>query len=284
VTGAAAGGAATIAPCVKWPGSKWRLARWIAGQLPPHETYLEPFFGSGAVFFSKPPSAGEILNDLDGDVVNLFRVLRDAPDELARLVALTPYAREEYEASYDRAGCAPEERARRFLVRTWQAIGSRVDGPSGWRHSLRRDVGTPYYRQWARLPARLLAATARLQGAQLECRPALEVLDRYAGRDALVYADPPYPLATRARTQYAREMRDAEHPALLDALDAFPGPVLLSGYRCPLYDARLAHWLRVDRAAAAEGGRARVESLWLSPRAVALLERRQLPLVEALPG
>lgn len=83
-------------PVLKYPGSKWTLAEWIVGHLPAHRVYCEPFFGSGAVFFTKPPSKLETINDLDGEVVNLFRVLRDRPDDLAAAAALTPYAREEH--------------------------------------------------------------------------------------------------------------------------------------------------------------------------------------------
>src|SRR5690606_6650859 len=103
-----------------YPGSKWSMAEWIIDHMPPHQTYLEPFFGSGAVFFTKPPSALETINDIDGDVVNLFRVIRDRPDELARLVDWTPYSREEYYNPYQTGGGLDDlERARRFLVRCW---------------------------------------------------------------------------------------------------------------------------------------------------------------------
>lgn len=82
---------------LKYPGSKWRIADWIVSNMPPHDIYVDPFFGSGAVFFSKPESRLEVLNDIDGNVVNFFKVCRDHPDDLARLLALTPYAREEYD-------------------------------------------------------------------------------------------------------------------------------------------------------------------------------------------
>ena len=87
-----------------YPGSKWSMADWIISHMPPHKTYLEPFFGSGAVFFNKTPSELETINDLDGDVVNLFRVIRDRPKELAHLVRWTPYSREEYYNSYQLGG------------------------------------------------------------------------------------------------------------------------------------------------------------------------------------
>lgn len=131
-----------IAPVLKYPGAKWRLAVWILERMPPHEQYVEPFFGSGAVFFRKQPSRLETINDLDGDVVNLFRVIREAPEELAAAAWATPWAREEYEASYERpGGLDPAERARRFLVRCWQSHGSRTFGATAGGASCRQTRG-----------------------------------------------------------------------------------------------------------------------------------------------
>lgn len=118
----------TYHPVLKYPGSKWKLAEWIVSLMPPHKSYLEPFFGSGAVFFNKPPSCIETINDLNGEIVNLFRVIRERTEELERAVALTPYSREEYEASWARCKAGkvtdPVELARLTLVRYWQTHGS----------------------------------------------------------------------------------------------------------------------------------------------------------------
>src|SRR5690554_1056987 len=111
----------SMKPVLKYPGSKWNIAKWIISFMPPHTTYLEPFFGSGAVFFQKPPSKVEMINDIDGNVVNLFRVIREHPEELAALIEMTPWARDEYYASYEKTGDSLED-ARRFLVRCWQAF------------------------------------------------------------------------------------------------------------------------------------------------------------------
>lgn len=115
---------------LKYPGSKWRMAEKIVSLMPEHRSYLEPFFGSGAVFFSKPRSRIETINDLDGEIVNLFRVVRDMAEELEREVALTPYSREEYERAWERykAGDVkdPVKLARQIMVeyeRDGQPIG-----------------------------------------------------------------------------------------------------------------------------------------------------------------
>lgn len=274
-----------IAPVLRYPGSKWTAAPWIREHMPAHEVYVEPFFGSGAVLFGKERSKLETVNDLDGDVVNLFRVLRDRPEALARAVGLTPYARSEHaEAWADPRGPGsardPVEDARRFLVRCWQNHGMRVRRKGGWANA----TGTrarpasgglaPRSPVWAGLPERIALAAERLAGVQIECRPALDVLERYAQPRCLVYADPPYVLSTRGEKQYAHEMDDADHLALLDALDAHPGPALLSGYASDLYGGRLAGWARLSRPALAEGGRPREEVLWVNPAAAAALGGR----------
>ena len=271
---------AKAAPVLKYPGSKWTLAAWLVGHLPPHEIYVEPFFGSGAVFFTKEPSRLETINDLDGRVVNLFRVLRDHPEDLARALYLTPWSAQEHReadvAGRDLTGDAVED-ARRFLTVAWQSHGADNKWRNGWKRAGRD--GTPHpAHTWLGLPDRLLVAAERLRGVQVECRDATEVVRWHTDPAALFYADPPYPLAERSRAYYRLEMADADHAALLDALDAHPGPVLLSGYRCALYDERLAHWRRVDRAALAEGGRRRVESLWLNASTVGRLAQLPLPL------
>ena len=132
--------AGQMKPVLKYPGSKWRLADWIVSLMPPHKSYLEPFFGSGAVFFKKPPSRIETINDLDGEIINLFRCIREQPEELMRAVACTPYSRGEYEQAWDhfKAGgqVRPDgiEAARLTLVRYWQAHGSTVVYKGGWKN------------------------------------------------------------------------------------------------------------------------------------------------------
>jgi DNA adenine methylase len=164
----------------------------------------------------------------------------------------------------------PVEDARRFLVATWQAQGALQGQRSGWRHKGRTVYGAAdTVETWLQLPARLLAVAEALRGAEIECRPALELIGRYATAETLLYADPPYvrqrTVNGRRRRLYQHELSDDDHAALLEALKAHPGPVLLSGYRCTLYDQALPDWRRVDRKTEAQGGRARVESLWLNP-------------------
>jgi DNA adenine methylase len=253
-------------PILKYPGAKWALAPWIVQYLPRTPHYVEPYCGSAAVFFNLPwRPKHAVLNDLSGDIVNLFRVIRERGDELAALIEMTPWAREEYELSYTPTDDSLE-RARRFVVRVWQANSADISKAVGWRN-----VGGQFNAStipvWRRLPVQLRATCDALLEAEIENTSAVEIVQKYCGVDTLLYVDPPYPLSTRSGKLYAHEMTDADHVALLDALDAHPGPVVLSGYHCALYDDRLRHWQTVETKAQAEKGNTRTEVLWLNDKA-----------------
>lgn len=254
---------------IKYPGAKWKIANWIVSLMPEHKSYLEPFFGSGAVFFTKPRSRIETINDLDGEIVNLFRVVRDTPEALERAVALTPYSREEYERAWERhrAGDVtdPVELARLTLVRYWQTHGSCSRYKSGWKNDRAGREYAYAVRYWNQLPEWIAAAVGRLKEAQIEQADAVELVRRFNSSDVLIYADPPYVLSTRKQRQYNVEMDDdAQHKALLDALLAHPGPVILSGYESELYNDTLQRWTKLHQRTHAEGGVARTETLWLN--------------------
>ena len=117
---------------LKYPGAKWRIADWIISHFPPHKVYLEPFFGSGACFFNKIPAYIETINDLDGDIVNLFKVCREHPQELAQLINLTPFARDEFQNCYERSD-NPIEQARRTIVRYHQSFGTSNSSKNKWK-------------------------------------------------------------------------------------------------------------------------------------------------------
>ena len=261
------------APILKYPGAKWRLAKWIISHFPKHTTYLEPFFGSGAVFFNKPRSKAETLNDLDGNVVNLFKIIRDRTEEFSRAVELTPWARDEYDASYEKTGDELED-ARRFLVRCWQAHGTKTASRTGWKSTVQGLEGSNGVMLWEKMAGRIIPTAKRLRQAQIENQPATQIIERYKYVAVLIYADPPYPLKTRAGKMYAHEMTNADHVELLDTLDAHPGPVVLSGYACQLYDERLNHWTRRELMAQAEKGKTRTEVLWINPVAAKSLQMR----------
>lgn len=246
------------------PGSKHRAADWIVSNFPEHRTYIEPYGGSLAVLFAKPASAAELVNDLDGDLVNLYRVARDPEqsDRLGDLLSLTPWSREEWRAAQSPTD-DPVERARRTLIRAHQSYGARTGTATGWRHNGPAASRVAVTGSWSRLPDALASACKRLRHVQIDQRPALDVLASYAAPDVLVYADPPYLGETRLSGLYRHEMTgEGEHRALLAALLAHPGPVVLSGYDSPLYAEVLRGWRVERRGERSQGGKARTEVLW----------------------
>lgn len=255
---------------LNYPGSKWQLADWIVGLMPPHKSYLEPFFGSGAVFFAKDRAPIETINDVDGEVVNLFRVLRDEPEALAASLWLTPYSRAEYDGAWaqlhaaDQVAMSPVERARLTLTRYWQAQGSTAARKAGWRHDVAGREAAYALRNWAALPDRIWDVANRLREAQIEQQPATELIPRFASPEVLIYADPPYLRSKRWDWQYRHELDDAGHEALLQTLLRHPGPVMLSGYDNELYNDMLRGWEQLRHTAQAQGGAVRTEVLWIN--------------------
>jgi len=257
-------------------GGKMGMGTKIARLFTEHKTYIEPFFGSGAVFFAKRPARHEIVNDVDGAVVAFFRCLRDRREELEEACALSPVAREEYEGSDPRAeGLDELEAARRFWVRVNQGFAKTAGPWTGWSVTTARtqSVAASIY---SRL-GRFAACAERLSQASIECCDAVGLIERLATEDTVVYADPPYVAASRihraARAtvkDYAFDMAQApEHERLLKALRATPATVFLSGYGTDLYAEKIGDWPRIDFAVTAHSSNAatssrsrRVECLW----------------------
>lgn len=255
---------------LKWPGSKWSIADEIVRMMPKHNIYLEPFFGSGAVFFNKPICNTEILNDLDGEVVNLFKEIRDNPKELAKAVKFTPYSREEYMESYKRneKESGSIEKARQFLVRCNMARAGMQYYSSSWRHAgpvLGATTKQRVTRDWNRVPERIFEAAERLKDAEIENKNAFELIKKYNRKDCLIYVDPPYLLSTRRQRYYNVEMtEDEEHREILGLLKNHLGPVIISGYDSRLYKEVLNGWNKKEINTNAEQGKQRTEVLWFN--------------------
>lgn len=247
---------------IKYPGSKWRIANWIISYFPEHKTYLELFFGGGAVFFNKPPSRIETINDISGEVVNYFRVLRDHPAELIPKLALTPFAREEYEKCFESTE-DPVEQARRFAVRCCQGFGASNRYKNGWRSGIGSTAPFPP-RYWNQLPKILQEASERLKEAQIENQEALRLIERYNHEDTFIYADPPYLLETRKSYIYDHEMTDEQHKELLEALLQFKGKVMISGYDSQMYNTMLKGWHKAKKSTLAENSSKRTEVIWMN--------------------
>ena len=264
-------------PVLRYHGGKWKLAPWIISHFPPHRIYVEPYGGGGSVLMQKQRSYSEVYNDLWGVVVNVFRVLRDPSQaaELERVIRLTPFAREEFEATGDEILSQiadPIELARRTIFRSFAGFGSAATNAkyaTGFRSNSSRSGTTPAH-DWAHYPDALPAIIERLAGVVIENRAAVEVIRQHDGLDTLHYVDPPYVHSTRKERQsknYRHEMTDAQHRELANVLHNTRGMVVLSGYDCELYRELYGDWARYDRSTFADGASARVESLWLSPAA-----------------
>ena len=252
-------------PILRWHGGKWLLAPWILQHLPKHKVYVEPFGGAGSVLLRKQRSYAEIYNDLDGEVVNLFRVARDRGNELLHALELTPFAREEFVQSYGH-DVDPLEQARRTVARSFMGFGSNAHNcATGFRNNSNRSGTTPAH-DWRNYPSCLSALIERLRGVCIENRDAELVMQTHDSAETVHYVDPPYVMDARDKgSDYRHELTDSDHERLAETLHSLQGSVVLSGYAGSLYERLFKDWRRVERAALADGARKRTEVLWLSP-------------------
>ena len=247
---------------LNYPGAKWGMADDIISIMPAHRTYVEPFFGSGAVFFKKLPSAIETINDIDGEVVNFFRVMRERPQELARLIALTPYARDVFDDAHGNQ-CADElDRAYRFAIRSRMGHGYKTYAKTGFKVDVYARERSYCVNCWNSMPDDIIYYAQRLKEAQIENLPAIDLIARYNHENVLIYADPPYMMSTRGAKMYKHEMSETDHAELLDALIAHKGSVILSGYDSPLYADKLKKWSKITKKSYNQNGDRRTECLW----------------------
>jgi DNA adenine methylase len=271
---------------LKWYGGKTNFVSKLLPLIPEHLTYVEVFAGSAALFFAKPVSSLEVINDLDSDLVNFFTVLRD-PEKYERfqlLVSLTPYSREEYlncQETY-RDGEDDVDRARRFFVAVRQAYSATLG--KSWSYS---KTGRKSGRSASSLNGylgaidRLPEIVERLREAQIEHKDFRDLVRAYDGPDTLFYLDPPYVPSTRKCSAYVHEMTHQDHEELVELLLGIKGKAMLSGYRngiyVPLedagwerYDFRVRSFAPLrkkdngsDEGAGTSDNHRRVESVWL---------------------
>lgn len=264
-------------PLIRYHGGKFRLAHWVIAQMPNHVCYTEVFGGAAGVLLQKPRAYAEVYNDLDGDIVNLFKVLRDPEqrEQLIEQLVLTPYSREEFDNAWSVATTEVEQ-ARRTIIRAQMGFGSAgaTKGITGFRIDTKRQYGTAQS-LWADYPEHLSFIGQRLSGVLIENRPAIQILKDHDALATLHYVDPPYVHDTRysgAKTGrvYRHEMDDKDHLELLNTLLELEGMVMLSGYPSDLYSDVLKGWKRVDTKARISSGRGtdtRIECLWINPAA-----------------
>jgi DNA adenine methylase len=256
-----------------WYGGKFSHLGWLLPLLPKCHHYCEPFAGSAAVLLNRDPSPVETYNDVDGEVVNFFKVLRDEREELVQSIALTPFSREEFAiaVSPPREPLSNVERARRFFVRARQARTGLAQTASlgRWANckNTTRSGMSGVVSRWLGSVEMLPLLAERLLRVQIENRPAEAVVQLYDDPKTLFYCDPPYVHGSRGDSKaYAYEMSDGDHTLFAQMLQLCKAKVAVSGYRSELYDRLYKDWRRIDadpKACHATKGM-RQECLWVN--------------------
>ncbi len=239
-----------------WYGGKFSHLDWILPLLPKTTHYCEPFGGSAAVLINREPSPVETYNDIDGELVTFFRVLRNQKNELLEAIGLTPFSREEFELAISEPtqGLTDLERARRFFIRARQVrTGLAQKASSGrWAHCLltSRAGMAGAVSRWLGSIEDLSEIAQRLLRVQIEHSTASEVIRRYDSPETLFYCDPPYPHESRGDSYaYAYEMNNDQHRRLAQILHNVQGKVALSGYYSNLMNELYCDWTRVEAPA-----------------------------------
>ena len=236
-----------------WYGGKFSHLDWLLPLLPNTLHYCEPFGGSAAVLINRAASPIETYNDIDGEVANFFRVLRDNKEKLIEAIGLTPFSREEFEIALEEfdSTISDIERARRFFVRARQVrTGLAQTASSGrWAHCLltSRAGMAGAVSRWLGSVEGLSEIAQRLLRVQIEHASAIEIIQRYDSEQTLFYCDPPYPHDSRGdKNAYAFEMTDKDHRDLAAVLHRVSGKVALSSYPSDLMTELYSDWQCIE--------------------------------------
>jgi DNA adenine methylase len=210
-----------MAAPLSYIGGKNRLAKGIIEIFPKHTTYVEAFAGGAQVFFRKEPSKVEVLNDLDGEIVNFYRVCQQHYEELLRYFRFALVSRTWFDLlkKTDPATLTDIQRAARHLYLLRNCFASLVRNPV-----YHRNVIQPPSFNLESLPELIENAHKRLQRVQLECAPYEEVMKRFDRPTTLFYLDPPY----FERKLYRHNLSEADFRELADRLGKVRGKFVLS--------------------------------------------------------
>lgn len=291
---------------MRYHGGKWMLAPWLIDLFPPHRVYVEPFGGGASVLLRKHRSYAEVYNDLDGEVVNVFRVLRDPAmaETLKSALELTPFSRVEFLAAYQ-ASDDPVECARRTIIKSFMGFGSasitsrgqvataegmeKFKAPTGFRSNSNRSGTTPAH-DWRNYPEGIPEYVERMRGVVIEQRNAADVIATHDSPDTLFYLDPPYVAETRDfGSDYRHEMTAQDHRQLSEQLQNISGMAVISGYPSELYEELFSGWHRIERPHHSDGAGKRTEVIWMNDKArgtqgtLALTHRQPVEQVTAKP-
>jgi DNA adenine methylase len=231
-------------------------------------TYLEPYFGSGSIFFKKNPSIIETINDMDGEVVNLFKQVRENRDELIYKLQYTPWSREDFNMAHEAAE-NDLERARRFMVKLWFSIGAYLTYKNGMRINIKENNGNieGFYKI---LPKEIVSACERLKPksnnhVQIENSDAITLIKKYDRPNVLMYLDPPYLPETRSKKKiYKYEYMEDDHKELLKVISTSKAKIIISGYESELYRAQLKNWNMDKIITHDNASRKRIECIWMN--------------------
>lgn len=260
-------------PILRYHGGKWRLASWIISYFPKHTRYVEPYCGAANILLKKDRVHAEIINDLNDEVINLFKVLQChwSRFEVANLVKNTPYASNilTQAQNYNNPSTFGDEieMAVRFLVRSHMGFNVAALN-TGFRSNSTRKGSLPVH-NWRDFPPIIKQVGARLQGVIIYNEPAITTMERHDCEDTLHFIDPPYLPETRSSTsKYVNDMDEVDHLALLEAITRLKGMVVLCGYKSALYTRVLEEgygWKRVEKQTFTAQKTKRTECLWLNP-------------------
>lgn len=278
-----------VQPPFGYFGSKNKLAIELCQKLPLHNCWVDAFCGSSAVTLAKPPAPIEIINDIDGEIVNVFRQLRNNSEVLRKHIEMTPYAEEELaEARNQVEGLTDLEKARRFLVKSMMAInGSFGEAKGGFSYSdsYSRNGMEARVNRWNNLSDRLEKVVDRLKNVRIENKDAKKLIERFANRPAtLIYLDPPY-LGNRING-YEIEANDHDfHFDLLNLISNSQSMIFISGYHNELYDDLLTEqrgWSRKEIGTTTQGSngskKQRTEVLWMNENFTEALNSGRMPI------
>lgn len=259
-------------PALRYQGSKFRIAQWIIAHMPPHKIYVEPFGGSAAVMLQKRPTNTEVYNDINGEIVNVFRVLQDKAkaEELQRLLYLTPYSRTMFYSAYEQNEHDSDiSRAQKTIIRAFMgmASSSSVRGRNGFYLAFTsNNERISNFDGWKNHYNQIMAFSERMRNVIIENREWKWVIEYFDSPNTLFYCDPPYISATwDTKSAYAQIMDDNEHLELLETLKKIQGMAIISGYNNSLYEATLHEWEQKTKMDMNQKNKPRQECIWLSP-------------------
>ena len=270
----------TRRPPLRYFGAKARLAPWIVSYFPPHTCYCEPYCGAAGVFFHKTPSTIEVINDIDSQVVNFFRTLREETERFIQAIQMTPYSRDEYTQALQPSRDSFED-ARRFYIRSWQGWLGNNRRDTSWRYQTNDNSGKSLAADW-NATEHLWGIAWRLKQALIENDDALTVIARYDTPDTLFYLDPPYQSHTIslrwANHAYTHNVDDQHHRQLLHQLQHIQGMAIISSYPSPMYEHMLRDWQRrTTTTRTTNTANTKTEVIWISPAATRRHPQMQLP-------